>query len=58
MWKVKVLPFPLQAAKENVTKVLGIQHSLLDYIDKSHQSLQADIADIREILEELRKRAF
>ena len=42
--------------KENVTSVIGIEDSLLDYTDRGLQNIQSEIKGMRDTLEELQKR--
>jgi hypothetical protein len=47
---------PYKVVKENVTSVLGIENSLLDYTDRGLQNLQSEMKNMRDTLEELQKR--
>ena len=50
------LKWCLQVVKENVTSVIGIKDSLLDYTDRGLQNIQSEIKGMRHTLEELQKR--
>ena len=53
---ITILTIFIQVIKENVKSVLGIENSLLDFTDKHLQTLQSEMKNMRDTLEELKLR--